>query len=221
MTTHATRKCKRIEAVTVYCASSRAIDEVYFSAARTLGAGLARSGRRLIYGGGNLGLMGTVAEAVHARGGPVHGIITEKLKDLEQARVTCDQLEIVPTMRLRKQRMEELADAFIALPGGLGTFEELFEMIVARLLREHQCPIILVNIKGYFDPFTALFEHAIQEGFMKPGVQQLFEIVETAEAAVGRLDDYEQGVGQGLTESDLGGLIPSSAAPPASLPPGR
>ncbi len=201
---------KHLKAITVYCASSQALDAEYYDAARHLGTSLAQSGRSLVYGGGNLGLMGAVAEAVQQNGGHVHGIITEKLSALEQARTACDKLEIVATMRLRKQRMEELADAFIALPGGLGTFEELFEIIVGRLLGEHTCPIILINIKGYYDPFVALFEHAIAEGFIKPGVLELFEVVDSVDATLASLARFENESNSDDSQTDLSSLIPSN-----------
>ena len=129
---------QKIQNVAVFCASRNSIHAKYFEAAHTLGRALAESGRTLVYGGGDLGLMGAIAAETQSHGGRVHGIITKKLARLEQARHACDELEIVETMRDRKRRMEELADAFIALPGGIGTFEELIEIIVGRLLGEHE-----------------------------------------------------------------------------------
>lgn len=174
----------------VFCASSNSIHAKYFEAAHTLGRALAESGRMLVYGGGDLGLMGTIAAEMQSHGGRVHGIITKKLARLEQARHACDELEIVETMRDRKRRMEELADAFIALPGGIGTFEELIEIIVGRFLGEHQCPIVIVDVAGYFCPLIALFDHAISEGFMRVSIREMFDVVDTPTEAMALLDEY-------------------------------
>ncbi len=176
-----------IRQVTVYCASSDDLDRVYLEAAERLGEAMARAGLMLVYGGGSLGLMGSVADSVHRHGGRVHGIITEKLAALEYARQNCDKLEIVPTMRLRKQRMEELADAFITLPGGVGTYEELFEMLVARKLHDHDKRLIVVNVNGYFDPLMAMLQRGVDEGFMTADVRDLLEIVTRPEEAVEQL----------------------------------
>jgi len=186
-----------ISAIAVYCASSNDIDAAYHDAAQSLGRALASSNRTLIYGGGGIGLMGTLADAVAQHGGKVHGIITETLINLEQARQNCDELEIVPTMRDRKKRMENLADAFIALPGGIGTYEELLEIIVGKLLAEHANPIILINTKNYFQPLLNLFDHTIKEGFMNAGIRQLFQVVPTPDQAITILNEYEKNLRDG------------------------
>ena len=172
------------KAVTVYCGSSPRPDRAYFEAAERLGAALACGGFTLVYGGGAMGLMGAVADSVHRHGGHVHGIITEKLAGLELARETCDELEIVPTMRQRKARMEELAHAFVTLPGGIGTYEELFEMLVARNLKDHEKTLVVVNINGYFRSFLDLLQRGVDEGFIDPNVIRLIDVVETPEQAV-------------------------------------
>jgi hypothetical protein len=176
-------------AIAVFCSSSESIDEVYFDAARELGEAIGKSRHTVIYGGGNLGLMGCVADAAHRAGGRVHGVITEKLRDLEQARHQCDELEIVRTMRERKARMEALADAFIILPGGIGTLEEFFEIVVGRFLGEHDKAIVLVNVAGYFDPLLTLLDHAASERFMDRGFLRLFDVVEKPAQAIGLLRD--------------------------------
>lgn len=176
-----------IRRVTVYCASSRDLDPVYIEAAERLGAVIARAKLMLVYGGGSLGLMGAVADSAHRHGGRVHGVITEKLAALELARETCDELEIVPTMRARKQRMEELADAFITLPGGVGTYEELFEMLVARQFRDHDKPLLIVNINDYFRPLLDLLQRGVDEGFIAPATRDLLTFVSAPEEAVERL----------------------------------
>ena len=176
-----------IRQVTVYCASSDNLDRIYIDAAERLGEAIARAGLVLVYGGGCMGLMGSVADSVHHHGGRVHGVITEKLAALEFARHACDKLEFVPTMRIRKQRMEELADAFITLPGGVGTYEELFEMLVARKLHDHDKTLIVVNVNGYFDPLLAMLQRGVDEGFVSTATRDLLEIVERPEEAVERL----------------------------------
>jgi len=184
------RERRPIRNVTVFCASSNSIHAEYFEAAHALGQALAESGRMLVYGGGDLGLMGAIAAEMQSHSGRVHGIITKKLARLEQARHACDELEIVETMRDRKRRMEELADAFIALPGGIGTFEELIEIIVGRLLGEHHCPIVIVDVAGYFRPLIALFDHAINEGFMQESIREMFDVVDTPKEAMVILDEF-------------------------------
>jgi len=176
-----------IRHVTVYCASSQNLDRVYTEAAERLGAAIARAKLMLVYGGGSLGLMGAVADSMHRCGGRVHGVITEKLVAMELARQTCDELEIVATMRLRKQRMEELADAFITLPGGVGTYEELFEMLVARKFHDHDKPLIVVNVNNYFRPLLAMLQRGVDEGFLQPATRDLLTFVSAPEEAVERL----------------------------------
>jgi uncharacterized protein (TIGR00730 family) len=154
---------------------------------------LASAGFVLVYGGGATGLMGAVAEAAHISGGCVHGIITHKLANMELARKTCDELEYVDTMRQRKQRMEELADAFVALPGGIGTFEELFEMLVARQLGDHDKPILIVNVNDYFAPFRALLAQALAQKFIDQSTHDIIEVFERPEEAVWRLCEMRDG----------------------------
>lgn len=173
--------------MTVYCASSRNLDRVYVEAAARLGVALARAKLVLVYGGGSVGLMGAVAESVHRGGGRVHGVITEKLVAMELARQTCDELDVVSTMRLRKQRMEELADAFITLPGGVGTYEELFEMLVARQFRDHDKPLLVVNVNDYFRPLLDMLQRGVDEGFIQPATRDLLTFVTAPEEAVERL----------------------------------
>ena len=204
-----------ISAIAVFCASSQSIDAAYHNAAYELGRVLATSNRALIYGGGGIGLMGTLADAVAKHGGKVHGIITQTLINLEQARQNCDELEIVPTMRDRKKRMENLADAFIALPGGIGTYEELLEIIVGRLLAEHANPIILINTKNYFQPLIDLFNHTIKEGFMNPGIHQLFKVVPTPEEAIKILNDHEKNHQNGKNQTPA--TIPEWKLIPAKI----
>ena len=165
-----------MRSITVYCASSSSLDPHFTQSARTLGQALAERGISLVYGGGSTGLMGEVARATHEAGGRIEGIITEYLKDREVAFQACDELVVVPTMRDRKKIMSDRADGFMVLPGGLGTYEEFFEVLVGRVLIEHNKPIGIVNDHGYFDPLIALIEHGINESFIRPAVRELMVV---------------------------------------------
>ena len=165
-----------MQALTVYCASSTALDPHFAESARVLGRGLAERGIALVYGGGSTGLMGAVAEATKDAGGTVVGIITEYLHDREVAFSRCDELVVVETMRERKRRMGERGEGFLVLPGGLGTYEEFFEALVGRVLDEHRKPIGIVNDHGYFDPMMAMIEHGINERFIRSAIRELLVV---------------------------------------------
>jgi uncharacterized protein (TIGR00730 family) len=152
--------------ICVYCASSRRVDRDYFDAAAELGERLARDGRRIVYGGGSIGLMGTLADAALAAGGEVVGVIPEFLQELELGHVGLTEMHVVPDMHARKQRMISLSDAFVALPGGCGTFEELFEAITWKRLGLHTGPIVLADVSGYFRPCLELLNQCVDHGFM-------------------------------------------------------
>jgi uncharacterized protein (TIGR00730 family) len=144
--------------VTVYCSSSTSLEPKFFNAATKLGEAMAKRGLELVYGGGGIGLMGEVARSLKKNGGRIHGIITKRLLALEQGFDGCDELMVVDTMSERKKLMAEHGEAFIALPGGLGTFEEFFEVLVQRQVGEHCKPIGLVNLGGYYDPLINLID---------------------------------------------------------------
>lgn len=152
--------------ICVYCASSRRVDRAYFDAAAELGDRLARDGRRIVYGGGSIGLMGALADAALAAGGEVVGVIPEFLQELELGHSGLTAMHVVPDMHVRKQRMIALADAFVALPGGCGTFEELFETITWKRLGLHTGPIVLADVRGYFRPCVELLSQCVDHGFM-------------------------------------------------------
>ena len=151
----------------VYCGSRAGTDARYEQTARLMGQTLAEQGYGLVYGGGHVGLMGAVAEAVLQAGGRVIGVIPEAMVGRELAYRQVTQLEVVPSMHERKARMAALADAFVAMPGGYGTLEELFEIITWAQLGIHAKPIGLLNVAGYFDALAAMIEHAVQEGFIR------------------------------------------------------
>ena len=142
--------------VCVFCASSSGLPEVYRRGARELGAELARRGHRLVYGGGDVGLMGELARAAHRQGGRIVGVIPRALVERELAYGPADELLVTETLRERKAEMDARADAFVALPGGFGTLEELLEVITLRQLRLHRRPVVLLNLNGYWDPFLEL-----------------------------------------------------------------
>jgi cytokinin riboside 5'-monophosphate phosphoribohydrolase len=170
--------------VCVFCSSAGGLPEVYRAAARDLGRELAARGHRLVYGGGNVGLMGEIARSVHANGGTVVGVIPQGLVDRELAYDPADELLVTETLRERKAEMDARADAFVALPGGFGTLEELLEVLTLRQLRLHDRPIVLVNVAGYWDPFLAMVAEMVGQGFAPLGQGALFQVAETAAEAV-------------------------------------
>jgi cytokinin riboside 5'-monophosphate phosphoribohydrolase len=170
--------------VCVFCSSAGGLPEDYRSAAHDLGRELARRGHRLVYGGGNVGLMGELARSVHANGGTVVGVIPQGLVDRELAYDQADELLVTETLRERKAEMDARADAFVALPGGFGTLEELLEVLTLRQLRLHDRPIVLVSVAGYWDPFLAMVEDMVAQGFAPMGEGVLFQVAKTAAEAV-------------------------------------
>jgi uncharacterized protein (TIGR00730 family) len=160
--------------ICVYSASSNAIDPSYFKAASRLGTEIAVRGDILLFGGGLTGLMGKCARAVHRNGGKVIGVIPEALNEKGIVYEACDELVVTGTMRDRKALMETRSDAFIALPGGFGTIEEIMEIITLKQLGYHSKPIAIMNIKGCYDPLLAQFKALIREHFAKPACMELF-----------------------------------------------
>ena len=156
-----------LRSIAVFSGSNYGFNPAYVEGARALGREIARRGLRLVYGGTDKGLMGVMADTVLAEGGEVVGIITRLLSDLGHLHQGLTRHEVTPDMRSRKTRMSECADAFIALPGGLGTFEELFEVATLTQLGEHHKGVACLNIGGFFEPVRSLLNHAVSEGFMK------------------------------------------------------
>ena len=161
--------------VCVYCGSRPGNDPVYAEAARATGQWIGEHGGQLVYGGGRNGLMGIVAEATQAAGGRVVGIIPKALVDLEQANTHCDELHVVDTMHERKALMADRSDAFIALPGGIGTFEELFKVWTWRQLRYHDKAIGVLNVAGYYDALLVFLANSVRAGFMSEAQMTLFK----------------------------------------------
>jgi uncharacterized protein (TIGR00730 family) len=160
----------------VYCGSRHGARHAYTEAARALGAAIGARGWQLVYGGGKVGLMGEVADAVLAAGGRVVGVIPQSLQDREVGHPALHELHVVPTMHLRKQMMAERADLFIALPGGIGTLEELYEVWTWRQLGYHDQPIGLLNTGGYYDALLAFMRHTVAEGFLAEDQNRVLEV---------------------------------------------
>ncbi len=166
-----------IRNVAVYCASAYGVDPAYRSAAEQLGRELAQRNIGVIYGGANVGLMQAVAESSLELGGRVVGVIPEVLVDLEVAHHGISELHITSTMHTRKEMMMDLADAFLVLPGGYGTLEELFEVVTWRALRIHEKPVVLVSINGFYDKMLAFLDHCVEHGVLKQRNRDLLIVV--------------------------------------------
>lgn len=171
----------------VFCGSKVGTDDRYRAAATEFGHLLVREGIGLVYGGGSIGLMGVIADAVLAEGGEVIGVIPESLATEELLHPGVADMRVVPSMHARKALMAELSDAFVALPGGFGTFEEFFEVVTWSQLKLHRKLTGLLNVGGYYDPLVRLVDHAVQEGFIKPKHRSLLVIEERPELLLSRL----------------------------------
>jgi len=189
----------KIKNVCVYCGSAKGSNLAYLRAARVFGAALARENIRLVYGGGGIGMMGAVADAVQENGGSVLGIIPEFLIAREHAKESKRDLFVVPDMHERKRTMFEKADAFVALPGGIGTLEELVEQLAWLQLERHRKPLLLANIEGFWNPLIALFQHLQTEGFIYGELPVL--VADKAEDIVPKL----KAAAKLITESELHG----------------
>lgn len=179
-----------MKSICVYCGSSDEVGAKYLEVARHTGEVIAARGLQLIFGGGSTGLMGAVADAVLAAGGEVIGILPVHFNRPELAHAHLTRLELVADMGTRKARMTELADAFIALPGGFGTMEEMFETLTAAQIGLHVKPIGLLNVYGYYDHLLKFLEHANKEGFTFWEHQKLYAQAGTPEELIDKLDTY-------------------------------
>ncbi|HEY8559720.1 MAG TPA: TIGR00730 family Rossman fold protein [Pyrinomonadaceae bacterium] len=168
--------------ITVFCGSNSGFRTDYAEAALSLARLFVAQNIRLVYGGGNVGLMGVIADEVMRRGGEVVGIIPESLDQKEVAHRGITELRVVASMHERKAQMAELADGFIAMPGGIGTFEEFFEILTWAQLGFHDKPCAILNIAGYYDGLLALCDNAVAEGFLRPAHRQL--ILEDSNAEI-------------------------------------
>jgi uncharacterized protein (TIGR00730 family) len=193
-----------LQRVCVFSGSSSGRQEAYVAAARALGELVARRGLGLVYGGASIGLMGAVADAALRAGGEVVGVIPAALEAKEIAHEGLTRLEVVGSMHERKARMSELADAFIALPGGMGTLEELAEMLTWAQLGLHRKPCGLLDVAGYWRPLVAFFDHAVEERFLRPHHRALLLVEKEPRALLDALAAYvpaarEKWIGRGET----------------------
>jgi uncharacterized protein (TIGR00730 family) len=184
----------KINAVCVYCGSSPGTEPAFVEAAEKLGRILAENSVRLIYGGGSVGLMGAVAEAVLEHGGEATGIIPEFLTKRERPRRLAQELIVTRDMHERKRTMFERADAFVALPGGVGTLEELVEQLTWVQLGRHKKPILIANINGYWDPLLVLIDHMRAVKFIPPALNVDLLVADQAEDILPKLREAARGV---------------------------
>jgi uncharacterized protein (TIGR00730 family) len=168
----------------IFCASSDGANPLYLQSAIALGRALAEQDIGVIYGGANVGLMKALAESCLACRGRVVGVIPEALVDMEIAHRGLTELHITTTMHTRKAKMAELADAFLILPGGFGTFEEMFEVLTWQYLRLHQKPTVLININGFYDKLLDFLDHCVTEGVLKPRARELLLVANSIDDAL-------------------------------------
>ena len=179
-----------MQRVTVFCGSRIGVDPRYRELARALGRLLVQRGCGLVFGGGSVGLMGVVSDAVLEAGGEVIGVIPRSLATKELLHTGVPDMRVVDSMHDRKALMAELSDAFIALPGGFGAFEELFEVITWAQLGIHSKSVGLLNVGGFFDPLVRLIDHAIQEQFIKPQHRGLIVVEERPDVLLEQLERH-------------------------------
>jgi uncharacterized protein (TIGR00730 family) len=175
---------KKTHAICVFCGSSFGRDPRFRDAARDVGAGIAEAGWSLVFGGGGNGLMGDVAKAAQEGGAAVQGIIPAFLQALEPPVTAEEKLIVTPRIQERKALMLQMADAFLVLPGGLGTFDEFFEVATEAQLGVHQKPIVVVNVGGYFDALDSMLRAIVERGFARPMIFDLYHLADGAEAAL-------------------------------------
>ena len=178
-----------IRSVAVFCGSRPGRNPAWLAAARALGSGLAQAGIRLVFGGGRVGLMGAVADSVLAEGGQVLGVIPEFLTAMEVAHGGLTELVVTDSMHSRKRLMFDRADAFLTLPGGLGTLDETVEIVTWRQLGLHDKPVLICNVAGWADSLLGAFEQSVEDGFASKSARGLFEVVPDVATALIRLGE--------------------------------
>ena len=177
--------------ICVFLSSSEAVPAKYWDLTRELATAIAQRGDTLVYGGTKVGLMREIADAAQAAGGKVIGVVPEKLREIGYANEACDEVLLTGDLRERKGKMDALADAFVALPGGLGTLEEVAEVLSLKYLRYHQKPVIFLNHEGFYDGLFQWWEKLYDERFTKRAMAQLYAAVPSVEAMYAYLDRYE------------------------------
>jgi uncharacterized protein (TIGR00730 family) len=194
----------RLQNVCVYCGSGPGTDPRYADAANILGRSIADSGLGLVYGGGSLGLMGETARATLAHGGRVTGIIPNFLSEKERMLKDVDELIVVDDMHERKMLMFKRSDAFVALPGGIGTLEELVEQLTWSQLGQHGKPVVVANIANFWSPFLDLLEHMKEQQFIRAGLEVSFSVVDTADEIVPTIIELAAQAALGESETVTG-----------------
>ena len=180
-----------LSSICVFCGSNPGANPAYLEAAERVGRGLAQRGVRIVYGGAKLGMMGALAKAARGAGGEVTGIIPQGLFDREIGHTDLDDLRVVSSMHERKALMAEISGAFIALPGGIGTLEELFEVYTWAQLGIHTKPLGLLDVAGYYQPLVAFLDHAVQERFLRPEMRTLLEVSDDLDDLLAALEASE------------------------------
>jgi uncharacterized protein (TIGR00730 family) len=188
----------QIHRLAVYCGSASGSQQVFADATRSTAAAMVEAGVDLVYGGGRLGLMGLIADSMLDLGGKVYGVIPQALVDIEVAHARVTELHIVSNMHERKAKMTDLADAFLALPGGIGTLDELFEAWSWNALGYHKKPFCLLNVEGFWDGLIEFVEHAHRSGFLSKSRRRQLLVAQTPEEALKLLDEAAAGATQGM-----------------------
>ncbi len=176
--------------ICVYCSSSSAVDQVYHDAAREFGGLLATRGHSLIYGGGRVGLMGELARAVKKEGGHIVGVIPRRLEEFDLAYQEADEIIVTESMAERKHVMEQHAQAYVVLPGGFGTLEEMAQALTLKQLKYIRGAMVLLNVSGFYDPLLAYFEQLYAKSFARPIHRQLYHVADTPAAALDHIENY-------------------------------
>ena len=189
---------KNLDQLAVYCGSAPGSDPVFAEAAKATAAAMVRQKVQLVYGGGRLGLMGLIADTMLELGGEVYGVIPQALVDIEVAHPSLSELHIVETMHERKAKMTELADGFLALPGGIGTLDEFFEAWSWNALGYHKKPFCLLNVEGFWDGLIAFIDHASDKGFLSAQRRRQLLVASTPEEALELLDEAAEAATQGM-----------------------
>ncbi len=177
--------------ICVYGAASQTIDSIFIETVEELGRQIAKRGHNIVYGGGTHGLMGAVARGVRELDGKVTGVAPTFFKVDGVLFEDCTEFIYTETMRERKQIMEDSSDCFIVTPGGIGTFEEFFEIVTLKQLRRHEKAIVIYNINGYYDEMNAMMENAIKDGFMKESCRELYKYFDDMNEMLDYLEDYK------------------------------
>ena len=189
---------RNLDQLAVYCGSAPGSDPVFAEAARATAAAMVKRKVQLVYGGGRLGLMGLIADTMLELGGEVYGVIPQALVDIEVAHPSVTELHIVETMHERKAKMTELADGFLALPGGIGTLDEFFEAWSWNALGYHKKPFCLLNVEGFWDGLIEFIDHATNKGFLSAQRRRQLLVASTPDEALELLDEAAEAATQGM-----------------------